>query len=54
MSIKISNDVKLIIVQNILNNVVSFEEVARSLGVAYQRIQRWIAIYRGIMSISKE
>ncbi|WP_294402386.1 helix-turn-helix domain-containing protein [uncultured Clostridium sp.] len=47
MSIKISNDVKLITVQNILNNVVTLKEAARSLGVAYQSIQRWISIYKG-------
>ena len=47
MSIKISNDVKLITVQNILNNIVTLKEAARSLGIAYQSIQRWIAIYKG-------
>lgn len=47
MSIKISNDVKLITVQSILNNVVTLKEAARSLGVAYQSIQRWISIYKG-------
>ena len=47
MSKRISNEVKLITVKNIINNRVGLREAARSLGIAYQSIQRWIAIYKG-------
>lgn len=45
---KISNEVKLITVKNIVNNRVGIREAARSLGVAYQSIQKWVAIYKGL------
>lgn len=47
MSKKISNEVKLITVKNIINNSVGLSEAARSLGVTYQSIQKWIAVYKG-------
>jgi transposase-like protein len=47
MSKKISDEVKLITVKNIINNRVGLREAARSLGITYQSIQRWIAIYKG-------
>lgn len=47
MSKEISDKLKLITVKNIINNSISLREAARSLGVAYQSIQKWIAIYKG-------
>lgn len=47
MSKRISNEVKLITVKNIKDNRVSLRDAARSLGVAYQSIQKWITIYKG-------
>lgn len=47
MSKRISNEVKLITVKNIIDNRVGLRDAARSLGIAYQSIQRWIAIYKG-------
>lgn len=47
MSKRISNEVKLITVINIINNRVGLKDAARSLGIAYQSIQKWIAIYKG-------
>ncbi|EEP56269.1 helix-turn-helix domain-containing protein [Clostridium butyricum] len=47
MSKRISNEVKLITVKNITDNRVSLRDAARSLGVAYQSIQKWITIYKG-------
>lgn len=47
MSERISNEVKLITVINIINNRVGLKDAARSLGIAYQSIQKWIAIYKG-------
>jgi transposase len=47
MSKRIPDEIKLITVKSILNNDVGLTEAARSLGVAYQSIQKWIAIYKG-------
>ncbi|WP_294378867.1 transposase [uncultured Clostridium sp.] len=47
MSKRISNEVKLTTVKNIMDNKIGLNEAARSLGIAYQSIQRWIAIYKG-------
>lgn len=47
MSKRISDEIKLVTVKSILNNDVGLTEAARSLGVAYQSIQKWIAIYKG-------
>lgn len=47
MSKRISDEIKLITVKNIINNSIGLREAARSLGVAYQSIQKWIAIYKG-------
>lgn len=37
----------MITVENIINNRVGLKDAARSLGIAYQSIQRWISIYKG-------
>ena len=42
MSKRISNEVKLITVKNIIDNRVSLRDAARSLGIAYQSIQKWM------------
>lgn len=47
MSKNIPNEVKLTTIKNIMDNKISLREAARSLGIAYQSIQRWIAIYKG-------
>lgn len=47
MSKRISDEIKLVTVKSILNNDVGLTEAPRSLGVAYQSIQKWIAIYKG-------
>ena len=44
---RISDEIKLVTVKSILNNDVGITEAARSLGVGYQSIQKWIAIYKG-------
>ena len=47
MSKRISNEVKLITVKNIIDNRVSLRDATHSLGIAYQSIQKWITIYKG-------